>query len=204
RRELFQGSGPPLAEEHRTRGIPVDRSGDHRHERGRNSEADGCSQDVDRPLGDSNASQHGRPYHAAGMVHEMVAPIRLTVPGTLLYRAIAVRVVAEAARLVSKSDRRDPNDLLSNDVRDPFDTAVVSAFMEIFNNVAIHAYQRRGGGVIGLAITPVDRELLIELKDHGKTFDIDGVEPLPEDMSDASLPEGGMGIHIAKTMLDEV
>jgi anti-sigma regulatory factor (Ser/Thr protein kinase) len=58
--------------------------------------------------------------------------------------------------------------------------------------------------VIELAITPGEGELLIELKDHGKTFDIDGVEPLPEDMSDASLPEGGMGIHIAKTMLDEV
>ncbi|MEO9188158.1 MAG: ATP-binding protein [Kofleriaceae bacterium] len=115
-----------------------------------------------------------------------------------------MRVVAEAARLVSGSERRDPNDLLSNDVRDPFDTAVVSAFMEIFNNVAIHAYQRLGGGVIELEITPGDRELLIELKDHGKTFDLDGVEPLPEDMSDASLPEGGMGIHIAKTMLDEI
>jgi anti-sigma regulatory factor (Ser/Thr protein kinase) len=138
------------------------------------------------------------------MVIEMVAPIRLTVPGTLLYRGIAVRVVAEAARLVSHSDRRDPNDMLSNDVRDPFDTAVVSAFAEIFNNVAIHAYQRRGGGVIELAITPGDGELLIELKDHGKTFDIDGVTPLPNELDEASLPEGGMGIHIAKTMLDEV
>lgn len=138
------------------------------------------------------------------MVHEMVAPIRLTVPGTLLYRNVAVRVVAEAARLVSGSDRRDPNDLLGNDVRHPFDTAVVSAFMEIFNNVAIHAYDRRGGGAIELAITPGDRELLIELKDHGKTFDIDGVEPIPTDLDVASLPEGGMGIHIAKTMLDEV
>jgi hypothetical protein len=138
------------------------------------------------------------------MVHEMVAPIRLTVPGTLRYRAIAVRVVAEAARLVSGSDRRDPMDMLSNDVRDPFDTAVVSAFSEIFNNVAIHAYQRSGGGVIELAITPGDGEILIELKDHGKTFDIDGVEPIPEDLDEASLPEGGMGIHIAKTMLDEV
>ena len=134
----------------------------------------------------------------------MVVPIRLTVPGTLRYRAVAVRVVAEAARLVSSSSRIDPNDPIAFDVQDPFDTAVVSAFMEIFNNVAIHAYQRRGGGVIELAITPSDRELLIELKDHGKTFDIDGVEPLPEDMDDASLPEGGMGIHIAKTMLDEV
>jgi len=138
------------------------------------------------------------------MVHEMVAPIRLTVPGTLRYRAIAVRVVAEAARLVSGSDRRDPMDMLSNDVRDPFDTAVVSAFSEIFNNVAIHAYQRNGGGVIELAITPGEGEILIELKDHGKTFDIDGVEPIPEDLDEASLPEGGMGIHIAKTMLDEV
>jgi anti-sigma regulatory factor (Ser/Thr protein kinase) len=134
----------------------------------------------------------------------VVAPIRLTVPGTLRYRAIAVRVVAEAARLVSGSDRRDPMDMLSNDVRDPFDTAVVSAFSEIFNNVAIHAYQRTGGGVIELAITPGDGEILIELKDHGKTFDIDGVEPLPDDLDEASLPEGGMGIHIAKTMLDEV
>jgi len=138
------------------------------------------------------------------MVHEMVAPIRLTVPGTLRYRAIAVRVVAEAARLVSGSDRRDPMDMLSNDVRDPFDTAVVSAFSEIFNNVAIHAYQRSGGGVIELAITPGEGEIMIELKDHGQTFDIDGVTPLPDELDEASLPEGGMGIHIAKTMLDEV
>ncbi|HSK03285.1 MAG TPA: hypothetical protein VK932_18665, partial [Kofleriaceae bacterium] len=67
----------------------------------------------------------------------MAAPIRLTVPGTLRYRAVAVRVVAEAARLVSASARVDPKDPLVLDVRDPFDTAVVSAFMEIFNNIAI-------------------------------------------------------------------
>src|SRR5690242_18018859 len=101
----------------------------------------------------------------------MVAPIRLTVPGTLRYRGLAVRVVAEAARLVSCSAQRDPNDPLSYDVRDPFDTAVVSAFAEIFNNVAIHAYQRKGGGVIELAIIPTDTELVIEVKDHGHPFD---------------------------------
>jgi len=134
----------------------------------------------------------------------MPAPIRLTVPGTLRYRSIAVRVVAEAARLVSCSSQRDPKDLLDTDVRHPFDTAVVSAFMEIFNNVAIHAYQRRGGDVIELAITPGERELVIEIRDHGNPFDIDGVPPLPSELDEASLPEGGMGIHIAKTMLDEV
>jgi anti-sigma regulatory factor (Ser/Thr protein kinase) len=133
----------------------------------------------------------------------MAHPIRLTVPGTLRYRSLAVRVVAEAARLVSGSVPRDPDDPLANDVRDPFDLAIVSAFMEIFNNVAIHAYQRKGGGTIEIALTPSDDALVIEVKDHGRAFDIDEVAPLPE-VTEQALPEGGMGIHIAKTMLDEM
>ena len=138
------------------------------------------------------------------MVAPLMAPIRLTVPGTLRYRDVAVRIVAEAARLVSSSTQRDPNNPLDHDVRDPFDTAVVSAFMEIFNNVAIHAYQRKGGGTIEIAITPSDDELVIEVKDHGHPFDIDEVPPLPSELDVDKLPEGGMGIHIAKTMLDEI
>jgi anti-sigma regulatory factor (Ser/Thr protein kinase) len=133
-----------------------------------------------------------------------MSTIRLTVPGNLRYRGIAVRVVAEAARLVSGSAQRDPNDPLDNDVRHPFDTAVVSAFMEIFNNVAIHAYQRKDVGTIQIAITPSEYELVIEIEDHGHSFDIDGVAPLPAELDEMTLPEGGMGIHIAKTMLDEV
>ena len=134
----------------------------------------------------------------------MTATIRLTVPGTLHYRAIAVRVVAEAARLVSGSALRDPDDPPANDVTPPFDTAVVSAFMEIFNNIAIHAYERKGGGAIDIVLTPSERDLLIEVRDHGQAFDIEEVAPLPLDLDEHSLPEGGMGIHIAKTMLDEM
>lgn len=134
----------------------------------------------------------------------MPTPIRLTVPGTLRYRAIAVRAVAEAARLVSCSQVRDPDDPFAHDVRHPFDTAVVSAFSEIFNNVAIHAYQRKGGGTIEISLMPTDRELVIEVTDQGRAFDIDEVPPLPEEPDADALPEGGMGIHIAKTMLDEI
>jgi len=138
----------------------------------------------------------------------MVATIRLSVPGTLRYRPIAVRAVAEAARLVSCSvqpDPRDPSaDPLTIDVRHPFDTAVVSAFMEIFNNVVIHAYQRRGGGMIDLEITLANDGIVIEITDSGRPFDIDNVTPLPTDLDEESLPEGGMGIHIAKTMLDDM
>jgi len=138
----------------------------------------------------------------------MVATIRLSVPGMLRYRAIAVRAVAEAARLVSGSTVRDPKnptlDPLSHDVRHPFDTAVVSAFMEIFNNVAIHAYQRKGGGEIEIEITPSKDAIVIEVRDDGRPFDIDDVAPLATELDEESLPEGGMGIHIAKTMLDEM
>ncbi len=134
----------------------------------------------------------------------MAPPIRLTVPGTLRYRPIAVRVVSEAARLVSASASNPDDDPQVHDVRDPFDTAVVSAFMEIFNNVAIHAYKRREVGTIEIVITPDERQLVIEIKDQGQPFDIDGVAELPEELDEHSLPEGGMGIHIAKTMLDEM
>jgi anti-sigma regulatory factor (Ser/Thr protein kinase) len=139
----------------------------------------------------------------------MVATIRLSVPGALRYRAIAVRAVAEAARLVSGSSPRDPDnpavDPLALDIRHPFDTAVVSAFMEIFNNIAIHAYQRKDGdGTIEIEITPSRDAIVIEVKDDGRPFDLERVAPLAAELDDASLPEGGMGIHIAKTMLDEM
>ena len=115
-----------------------------------------------------------------------------------------MRVVAEAARLVSGSAQRNPDDPLSHDVRDPFDTAVVSAFMEIYNNVAIHAYKRSGVGNIELSVTAGDDELIIEIRDTGTPFDIGAVAPLPNELDPEELPEGGMGIHIAKTMLDEM
>lgn len=134
----------------------------------------------------------------------MPSTIRLTVPGTLRYRGIAVRVVAEAARLVSGSLPRDPKDPLDTDVRHPFDTAIVSAFMEIFNNVAIHAYQRAGGGLIELTLTPSRHQLVIELTDTGRAFALHEVAPLPTALDEANLPERGMGIHIARTMLDEM
>jgi anti-sigma regulatory factor (Ser/Thr protein kinase) len=140
-------------------------------------------------------------------MHEKVPErIWLTIPGALRYRAVAVRVVAEAARLVSGSARHDEHDLDEHDVRDPFDTAVVSAFMEIFNNVAIHAYHRDEAGRIEITITTRERELIIELADTGTPFDPRKVPELPNatELDIAALPEGGMGLHIAKSMLDDV
>jgi len=149
-----------------------------------------------------------KPRFAGYAPGQMAAPIRLSVPGTLRYRPIAVRTVAEAARLVSCSNLPDARDAKSDpltlDVRHPFDTAVVSAFMEIFNNIAIHAYQRKGGGRIEITIALQKDAIVIDVKDDGRPFDIDNVAPLPTELDEETLPEGGMGIHIAKTMLDEM
>jgi hypothetical protein len=128
-----------------------------------------------------------------------VATLRLTVPGHLRYRSVAVRFVAEACRLVSGARVFDDH-TGAFEVNHPFDTAFVSAFMEIFNNVALHAYRGTGSGDIELVASVSSTALTVELRDAGVAFNIDAI---PEPELDA-LPEGGMGIHIARTMLDEM
>jgi serine/threonine-protein kinase RsbW len=129
--------------------------------------------------------------------------IRLIVPGTLEHRDLAVRVVSESCRLVSggTAARTDGDSIdVGYDLRHPFDAAFVSAFAEIFNNIVIHAYDRAGAGTIDMTLE-IDRDqLVVDIVDTGKPFDIETV-PSPE-LDD--LPEGGMGIHIARTMLDAV
>jgi serine/threonine-protein kinase RsbW len=131
------------------------------------------------------------------------AAIRLVVPGTLHYRNVAVRVVAEACRLVTGggavgATQADTSSMV--DLSHSFDAEFVSAFSEIFNNIVIHAYERRGGGDIEMLLAPTTTSLVVEIRDRGRSFDISAV-PAPEL---DSLPEGGMGIHIARALVDVV
>jgi len=159
--------------------------------------------------------------------------IELTIPGTLGFRDVAVRVVMESCRILSQSietisahsqahggDRGQSasngaddngtgakpgttsNPLLplpdGYDFEDEFTLAFTSAFSEIFNNIPIHAYSGQASGMIQFAIEIGVNRLAVEITDTGKSFDIDDV-PLPDE-----LPIGGMGIHIARMMLDEL
>lgn len=129
--------------------------------------------------------------------------IRLTVPGTLAFRAVAVRVVAEACRLISAPPADEGTAASFDqayDLRHPFDAEFVSAFAEIFNNIIIHAYQRQARGEVDLAIFVEGTTLTLEVRDTGSPFDIANVARPDLD----SLPEGGMGIHIARALLDHV
>jgi len=133
--------------------------------------------------------------------------IRLTVPADLKFRDVAVRLVAEACRMIVRPRplQQSPASSATTsstqlDLSDRFSAEMVSAVSEIFNNIAIHGFANRPAGDIDIEMTVAGDHLAIEICDHGAAFDLSQV-PKPEL---DKLPEGGMGIHIAKACVDEL
>ena len=125
--------------------------------------------------------------------------VRLSVPGTLPYRDVVLRVVASVCRLMRSRMEAEQEASHARRVAD-FDDKVVSAVGEAFNNIAIHAY---AGGTAGEARLELgfDRDCLtIRLLDTGIGFDLsqesgDGLE---------TLRESHMGIVIMRACMDDV
>jgi len=133
--------------------------------------------------------------------------IRLTVPADLKFRDVAVRLVAEACRMIVRPRplQQSPASSATTssthlDLSDRFSAEMVSAVSEIFNNIAIHGFANRPVGDIAIEMTVAGDHLAIEICDDGAAFDLSQV-PKPEL---DKLPEGGMGIHIAKACVDEL
>ena len=137
---------------------------------------------------------------------EQRAVIRLTIPAELRFRDVAIRAVAEACRLVGRPRTAEGSFTSSAtttqkmDLSDRFAAEMVSAVSEIVNNIAIHGYGGSGAGEIAMEMTVASDLLAIQISDHGTAFDPSEV-PVPEL---DKLPEGGMGIHIAKACVDEL
>lgn len=120
--------------------------------------------------------------------------IRLSVPGTLEFRDVAMRVVASACKLL----RPDVPDL-GGSLADDFDHAVVSAFGEAYNNAAIHGYRGVEVGEITVEIEAATDELVIRLLETGHTYE------MPTELtSPGELPERGMGLFIIQSFMDRV
>lgn len=133
--------------------------------------------------------------------------IRLTVPADLRFRDVAVRLVAEACRMVVRPRpiQQSPAAAATTsstqlDLSDRFSAEMVSAVSEIFNNIAIHGFADRPAGEVEIEVTVAGDHLAVEICDQGAAFDLSQV-PKPEL---DKLPEGGMGIHIAKACVDEL
>lgn len=133
--------------------------------------------------------------------------VELTIPALLAFRDLAVRVVMESCKLVGRFSGTGKDGSGTNgqgmpdgrfELSDGFMAEFVSAFSEIYNNIPIHAYAGMENGMIEIEIRIGEDHITANILDTGKSFDIESV-PLPE-----TLPTGGMGIHIARSMLDEL
>jgi anti-sigma regulatory factor (Ser/Thr protein kinase) len=81
-----------------------------------------------------------------------------------------------------------------------FETKVVSAVSEAFNNVAIHAYRGGSVGSIEVEIEPLPEGLRIRLLDRGAGYD--PTTPKAPDLDE--LPESNMGLHLMRSCMDRV
>lgn len=116
--------------------------------------------------------------------------ILLRVPGTLEYRNLALRAVSEACRIAQHDEWEGAS----------LEAQTVSAVGEAFNNIAIHSYAGRPPGEVVVEISWTRDEIVMQISDDGQSFDPEQVE-LPD--LDA-LPEGGMGLFIIRSFMDEV
>ena len=124
--------------------------------------------------------------------------IKLSVPGTLLYRDVVLRVVASACKLV-RSGTKAVQDT-GQQVDAEFENKVVSAVSEAFNNIAIHGYSGCAPGSVELEIEAGDDAITVVLSDSGRGYDPQSVEP----RDPGTLPESGMGLFIIDSFMDEV
>ena len=126
--------------------------------------------------------------------------VRLSVPGTLLYRNVVLRVVASVCRLVRSSSGSKQEANRENHTED-FDDKIVSAVGEAFNNIAIHAYGRgRVEGRVELEIGFELNTLTIRLQDTGDGFNLSS--ELGQGLG--TLRESHMGLEIIFACMDEV
>ncbi|MBK9071782.1 MAG: ATP-binding protein [Myxococcales bacterium] len=147
---------------------------------------------------------------------DAAASFRLTIDKPSLLRYAAVQSVIElcrAARIVHQSprDTADPHvgrakrisypvhPAQAVDLTHKFDQDFVSAFLEVLNNIVLHAYRRAEAPIDVVGKFYAD-EVRVEISHFGLRFDIDAI-PAP-DLE--SLPEGGMGLFIARSLLDEL
>jgi anti-sigma regulatory factor (Ser/Thr protein kinase) len=125
--------------------------------------------------------------------------IRLSVPGTLRYRDLVLRVVTSSCKLVRalatvKQEARPESQ--------DFEDKVVSAVGEAFNNVAIHAYRDVSPEAVEFEIEVSADGITLRMSDTGRAF-----EPMVEVQRQpdlATLPESHMGLYIMRSCMDKV
>jgi serine/threonine-protein kinase RsbW len=129
--------------------------------------------------------------------------IHLCIPGELTYRDLVTRAVTKmcaiaAAKRLGISGSQAPAAEAAKELE--FSHEMVSAVGEAFNNIVIHGYEHAPDKEVTVVMRIDDACVEVELRDDGRSFDPDAVDE--PDL--AGLPEGGMGLYIIRSFVDEV
>jgi anti-sigma regulatory factor (Ser/Thr protein kinase) len=125
--------------------------------------------------------------------------VRLSVPGTLLYRDLVLRVVASVCRLLRSGVEEEQEASQLRHVPD-FDDKVVSAVSEAFNNVATHAYAGSAAGNAHFEFRVDGDRLTVRISDSGGGFNLS----VELGRSLETMRESHMGLVIMRECMDEL
>ncbi len=121
----------------------------------------------------------------------MKAHVKLRVASTLEN----VRLVGSVAKTISSFHFDSPED----------SQLIETAIVEGCTNVVEHAYQFQPDKNIEVKIELSSNSLIFTIIDEGRQFDPSNAKAFDFDPTDLeNLPEGGMGIYIFNTIMDEV
>lgn len=129
---------------------------------------------------------------AAGLTVNKENSVTIRVPGSVAYRDTVLDEVAALCRRATNT--------ACGRVSQQFVDELVSAVGEAFNNIAIHAYEGATVDEVQVDVSFDGKEVTATLRDFGKHFDPDAVEP----PSLAELPESGLGVYIIRAYVDGV
>ena len=113
--------------------------------------------------------------------------VTFRVEATLAHRSLAIDLISTLVEHVKGADRA-------------FRNAITTAFGEAFNNVVIHGYRNRTGGMLDVEAELGADHMTLRLIDDGVQADLSNV---PSPNLD-TLPEGGLGIFRIHSLVDEV
>ena len=114
---------------------------------------------------------------------------------------LRVKATLENVRMISKFVRDTGQRLrLTEDTLFDIDLAVEEAS----TNIVRHAYRPGQAGDILLRVEATDDVVRITITDWGLPFDADNVRPFDIDALVETRAEGGMGLHIIHSLMDDV
>jgi len=150
---------------------------------GQGTGTSGASTGADAP---ENLPEHV-PENLPENLPESVRCTSFRLPVRLSHRSLAIDLVSTLIDHLKSADRA-------------FRNAMTTAFGEAFNNVVLHSYRGRSDGMLDVEAEVGAGHITLRLIDNGLQADLSDV-PVPQL---ENLPEGGLGIFMIHSLVDEV